>query len=185
MQFLGREITDVTIESMLIQQTGRAISGRKWTSSIKAQYWRFIITLQSSFHDSPQSAVRVFAHQAARGGGQQFQMSVPQPPVGNNTLGGKQLSQAAQGATRIGLSGIGAPVIDGGRFVKFSNHAKIYIVEDATATTLTIFPGLVAAVPTSTGMDFLPDMPATYGGLARLDFRGGRATPALIVEELI
>jgi len=129
--------------------------------------------------------MRVFAHQAARRGSQQFQFPVPQPPIGGNTLGGKTVAATDAGATVVGLAGTGAPVIDAGRFIKFANHAKVYIVEASGSGSLTIFPGLVSAVLGGVGVSFLPDLTCKYAGLARMAFRRGRATPALIVEEVI
>ena len=184
-EFLDRQVTDVTFESMLLEDSGRALSGRKWTSSTRAQYWRFVISLQSSWHDSPQAALRVFAHMAARRGSQAFQMPVPQPPVGSNGLHGKRLAAADLGATALGLSGAGNATVEAGRFVSFAGHAKVYIVEAATASQLTIFPGLVMAVGAGAAVDFTPDMTCQYAGLARMAFQAGRATPSLIVEEVI
>ena len=184
MEFLGRDITDVTFESMLLQEGDRALSGRKWTSSTRAQWWRFLVQLQSSWHHAPQAAIRVFAHMAARNQSQQFDFPVPQPP-GGNTLGGKRVAATAQGRVRVGLTGVGNPIIDVGRFIRFANHAKVYIVEDASPTTITLFPRLVTAVSASTAIDFTPAIVATYAGLARMGFQRGRATPTVIVEEVI
>ena len=184
-QFLTRDMTDVTFESILLEDSGRALSGRKWTSAVQAQYWRFVISLQASFHDSPQAALRVFAHQAARRGSQQFQMPVPQPPEAGNSLGGKTIAAADKGATRVGLTGVGNPSVQAGRFIRFASHAKVYIVENAGASTLTIFPPLTEALAARTAVEFSPELTCTYAGLARLAFQGGRATPSLIVEEVI
>ena len=184
-EFLGRQVTDVTFESMLLEDSGRALSGRKWTSSTKAQYWRFVVSLQSSWHDSPVAAMRVFAHMAARRGSQSFPFPVPQPPIDDSGLDRKRLAAADLGATELGLTGGGSATVEAGRFVKFANHAKVYIVEAATSSQLTIFPGLVMAVGAGAAVDFTPNLTGQYAGLARMAFQAGRATPSLIVEEVI
>jgi hypothetical protein len=135
----------------------RAQSGKRVSRKVGGQYWSFTLTYPP-LKDSEFSPVRG-AVVRARGQYETFTVIPPNlaTPQGTQTADTVVAASTAIGNTSIPISGatIGA-TIKSGDVLKFSNHAKVYmIVEDTVAdgaglATLTITPPLITAITITT-----------------------------------
>jgi hypothetical protein len=129
-----------------------SLSLKRDTSIRPVQRWEFETKLV------PQSftAADLFVHITLHGNHTSFDVAMPQ------VYGSKIVANRSPGTGSVSVNGVLGDrtvtltsitgVIPKGLFIKFANHSKIYMVEEARDGNgvLKIFPGLVANVPQNT-----------------------------------
>ena len=175
-KFLDRTVVDFTAENVTNQTVQESLNLKTVVSGTTAQYFRFNLTLEPTYHDDVSGALAVFADQCSKQFST-FDFTIPQEHIGSQTAG--TVNGSVNSNT---LSGTFSDV-KVGRFVTFSGHDKLYIITAASASSISVYPKLIKAVSGATNLT--PTAKVMYEDLARLSFTGGRSTPIVRVREVV
>ena len=169
-EFLGlRYVYPIEVEMIREEEIEIPLGGGKVGSRFGTGRWVASVTLEpQSFNDGQH---RLSVHRAKHG--QLSAFSFPMPQFAKATFPSATFSvgaAASQGAGTVNLKSSSNMVLPVGRFIKFSNHDKIYQVDGAANYTVTssgvvvsIVPNLTAAVGTSHSWNGdNPSMQCTY-----------------------
>ena len=195
MSFLGLEYVNPAEIYMIREELiERNLGGGKVGSNFGTGRWAIEITLQPQSFENAQH--RVSAHRAKHGELTPFNLPMPQIvstdfPSATFGVG----AAAAQGAGTVNLKSSTSMNLPVGRFIKFSNHNKIYQIDGAGVYTVTssgvvvsIVPNLTVAVGTSHTWDGdSPELRCTYARGSRGFMNVNRrsiVTRSISVEEV-
>lgn len=156
-------LTPLSIQSTESTLVSESLNLRRKVVKKNAQ--RFDISITVMGGKNQKLHADLMAHWMTYGADTPFSIPVPQPlyteedttqtsPVYIDSV------TAAAGSTTINLNSLGAYSISSGRFIKFGNHSKVYMVISYNSTVgnqseIVIKPALVSNVPADTVVDFM------------------------------
>ena len=142
------------------------LSLRVQTSESTASRWRILVGLEPIVGGT--GAARIQTHRAVNGVHSSFAMEMPQHTGTEVTSTSPvNVATANSGSSTVSLSSLATFTIPAGRFVRFSNHTKVYqIVETVTssggAVTATVYPELVDNISAGVTLSLSPDVTVRY-----------------------
>jgi hypothetical protein len=141
----ARIIAPVSFETDEILFVNNTLAMRQERVSLYGQRWRI------SFELEPMPNASILVHMLPRLTST-FEFNVPQPdnPSLNTSLSGNLLVNALAGTSVISTAA-NTPV---GRFIRFANHQKTYMVIDVNGNSKTLYPALEANVTTSVSFSY-------------------------------
>jgi hypothetical protein len=141
----ARIVAPVTFETDEILFVNNTLAVRQERISLFGQRWKV------TFEVEPEPNANILVHMLPRLAAT-FEFNVPQP---DNPLLFEALTGSTTGVANAGVTGFGtAAVLPAGRFIRFANHNKVYMVTGYNAGVATVYPSLEAAIPSGTSFSY-------------------------------
>ena len=199
MSFLGAAYIDPTIKDLRRRIVGETsnLQLKAWEST--SQKWGLDVGLAPDSNGASRLGAKIAAHRAKHGVGTSFTMPMPQhlgtlPSGGFGSAALTVKTGAGLAAGDLTVRSTHKTTLYAGRFIKFANHTKLYIVETDveisanTDTTVEIYPALRKAQANAAVISHTPDLTCywTLNGIEEVSYSGGIVFQARIsVEEAL
>jgi hypothetical protein len=136
----ARIVAPVSFETDELLLVNNTLTMKQQRMTLPGQRWRV------SFRVQPQPNANILVHMLPRLV-TSFDFTVPQPdnPKLFSALTGNVTAAASAGATGFQTSA----TVPAGRFIKFNNHNKVYMVLSQQGTAVTLYPALQATLATT------------------------------------
>jgi hypothetical protein len=141
----ARIVAPVSFETDELLFVNNTLTMRQERLTFSGQRWRITFNVQ------PQGNANILVHMLNRLI-DSFDFTVPQPddPKLFAPLSSTTSATASKGATGFQT----AATLPAGRFVKFANHSKVYMVTSQTGQSTTLYPALEAELPSGTAFNY-------------------------------
>ena len=181
--FLGlRYANPISISSEVVEHLSRSRDGT--LIGTREGYARWIVSV--GIEPQKYGATGLLAHRMKHASTIPFRMKMPQTiETGDfQTLDIQSASPIGSDKVTVTISALIDTVI--GRFISFSNHAKVYVVSSSNGPILTIQPNLQIDISTSETINTNPYLTCRYledsGGFYELDSRSILSTRISVIE---
>ena len=181
--FLGlRYANPVSISSEVVEHLSRSRDGT--LIGTREGYPRWIVSV--GIEPQKYGATGLLAHRMKYASTIPFRMKMPQVIETGDFQTLNMKSASSIGSDRVTVTTRMSIDTMVGRFISFSNHAKVYVVSSSNGPNLTIRPDLQIDTPASETIDTNPYLTCRYledsGGFYELDSRSILSTRISVIE---
>lgn len=146
---IARFVAPITVKSVRNVFRGDTVSLRtKVGLQGSSQRWEISTKLEPLVGDPS-----LLLHTVVMDSFEVFAVSMPQVYRRTTLAQSALTASAAAGAGSTSFNFAGTGVAVAGEFIRFTNHKKVYLVTAVAGSTATIFPGLLAAVPSGQAVE--------------------------------
>lgn len=141
----ARIVAPVSFETQELLYVNNLLNMKQERFSLEGQRWKI------SFSVEPEGNSNILVHMVSRLTST-FSFTVPQP---DDPTMNEPLVATVQNTASAGTNGfVCSETLPVGRFIKFANHSKVYLVTSSAAGVTTIYPNLHSDIPATTEVFF-------------------------------